>query len=338
MEIINSKDKWEQVLVEVGSFDFYHTYDYHIISKKEREQPVLLVYREDDALVALPLLIRPIFDTEYFDATSVYGYPGPISKGVGPDSDLGGFNKNLALVLKEKKIISAFSRLNPYIPFQDAVLQSLGRVDTIGKVVNIDLGLTLEEQRAHYGKSTKNRTNKCRRVSEVVAATTEEQIHTFIDIYYENMDRLSANKDYYFSREYFFEFLNCTGFNTDILLVMNQETNEAMAGSMFVKTNDIVQFHLSGTRTDYLHLAPANVFLDEMRIRATDEGYRIFNLGGGLGGREDSLFNFKSSFSKDHRDFKVWKYVVDETVYHQLSEGQDVSENDGFFPLYRKPR
>ncbi len=163
---------------------------------------------------------------------------------------------------------------------------------------------------------------------------SDADVNTFIDIYYENMDRLSASKDYYFSRQYFFDFLSCSDFKTEILLVVHNDTQEAIAASMFIKTNDIVQFHLSGSRTDYLSLAPANVFLDDMRIRATEEGYKIFNLGGGLGSKEDSLFDFKASFSKDHREFKVWKYIADQKIYDQLTE-KNGAVQEGFFPAYR---
>jgi hypothetical protein len=82
-------------------------------------------------------------------------------------------------------------------------------------------------------------------------------------------------------------------------------------------------------------MAPANAFLDEMRIMATQEGYKVFNLGGGLGSKEDSLFDFKASFSKDRRDFRVWKYVVDDVIYASLSLKNNVKPNCEFFPRYR---
>jgi len=336
IQIISDKTAWEKILNEIGSYDFYHTYDYHKISKKDNEAPILITYQEEDSLIAIPFLKRPIPDTDYFDLTSVYGYAGPISKQIPEDFDNQDFATEFKNAFAELQIVSIFSRLHPYFENQSDILKGLGETPAIGKVVNIDLTQDLALQRTQYGKSTKNRTNKCRRVCTVRKAESEADINTFIDIYYENMDRLSASKDYYFSREYFFDFLKCDGFKTDILLVLHTETNEAIAASMFVKTNNIVQFHLSGSRTAYLNLAPANVFLDEMRIRATEEGYKIFNLGGGLGSKQDSLFDFKSSFSKDYRDFKVWKYIVDQEIYDRLSEKNKTEESNGFFPLYRK--
>ena len=336
IDIIENEKDWKQILLSCDSYDFHHTYDYHLISKTENEVPILVSYRENDKIIAIPFLKRAIENTDYFDLTSVYGYAGPIYKNIDASFDNTAFKTALDQVFSELSIVSVFSRLHPYLKNQSIILDNLGQTPTLGKVVNINLELPLDEQRIQYGKSTKNRTNKCRRLCNVIQAQTNEQINTFIDIYYENMDRLSANKDYYFSRKYFFDFLKCTDFRTDILLVELKETGEVIAGSMFVKTNDIVQFHLSGTRNSALNLAPANLFLDEMRIKATEQNYKIFNLGGGIGSKEDSLFNFKSSFSKEHHEFKVWKHIVNHTIYIELTGDRLLDKNDHFFPLYRK--
>ncbi len=334
VSIIEAKTAWKTTVGAMKNHDFYHTYDYHHISKKEDEHPILFSYTEGDVVIVIPFLKRAIPNTDYFDLTSVYGYAGPLSSNVDSSFDTSKFKKALDNWLKDEKIIAVFSRLHPYLEHQNHILSGMGSRPMLGKVVNIDIAQSLEEQRRQYGKSTKNRTNKCRRLCEVKKAETDEEINTFIDIYYENMDRLSANKNYYFSREYFFNFLKCEDFETDILLVNHLEDNYTVAASMFVKTGKIVQFHLSGSRTDYLSIAPANLFLDEMRLRGTAEGYTYFNLGGGLGGREDSLFNFKASFSKTHKEFSVWKYIANQEIYDALSKDKANTDTD-YFPLYR---
>ena len=331
IKIITDKQEWKNTLMEFEFYDFYHTFDYHNLSKNEDEKPLLLVYSQGDLSIAIPFLKRQIAGTPYFDFTSVYGYSGPIYKNVPEDFNNTTFLSELKDYLFSNKIISVFSRLNPYFDQQSLILKNLGETPVSGKVVNIDLTKSIEEQRTQYGKSTKNRTNKCRRIATVKEVTSKEDLETYIDIYYENMDRLGASDSYYFSKEYFFNFFECEDFKTRVLLVIENETGKAMAGAMFVESNSIIQFHLSGTRTEFLNWAPANLFLDEMRLIATEAGYKIFNLGGGLGGQEDSLFNFKASFSKDHRDFRLWRYIVDQKVYDTLSKGKEGS----YFPLYR---
>lgn len=328
---ITNKESWNEVLENFTDYDFYHTYEYHIISLKKDEEPILLVYEEEDSIIALPLVLRPIDNTDFYDFTSVYGYAGPLSKNLNSSFNYVNFHSELNDYFKSKNIISVFSRLHPYI-VQDEILQDLGEIKSLGKVINIDVSLPVDESRRAYGKSNKNQINKLRRQCTVHKVTSEEEILEFVDIYYENMRRLDAKSHYFFDKQYFLDFVNISDFQTDILMVKDNDSGRYIAGSMFVKTNNIVQFHLSGTRTDFLRMKPSKLFLDEMRLLATQEGFTYFNLGGGLGSREDSLFDFKASFSKDFKTFKIWKYIVNEEVYKSLSS--DNVDSD-FFPNYR---
>src|SRR5690606_7773702 len=113
--------------------------------------------------------------------------------------------------------------------------------------------------------------------------------------------------------------INATDFNVELLIATHNETKEIIAGAIFMKRNGIVQYHLSGTREAYLQLNPIKLLIDEMRIMATKENLTFFNLGGGLGSNEDSLFRFKSGFSKDYKGFKLWNHIVNEHVYKELT-------------------
>mgnify|MGYP003633285844 CR=1 FL=1 len=334
LNIITEKNDWEKVLEQLGVYDFYHTYDYHHLSKNDGEKPVLLVYTKKNLTIALPLLIRQIFNTDYFDATSVYGYVGPLSNKVRETEDFNEYQSCLTEYFKGNQIIAVFSRLNPYIPQQVEILSGIGEVKPIGNIVNIDLTQGLDQQRSAYRRDTRSRINKARRLCTVRKAESREDIKSFIDIYLETMRKLDANSSYFFNEDYFFNFLQCKGFKTDILLAIHDETNKVIAGSMFVKTNNIIQYHLSGTKTEFLNIAPSRLLLDEMRIQGTEEKYTYFNLGGGYNSKEDALFNFKSSFSNDIKLFSVWKVIVDENVYSQLQKDANISETD-FFPAYR---
>ncbi|MBU2921211.1 peptidoglycan bridge formation glycyltransferase FemA/FemB family protein [Winogradskyella psychrotolerans] len=331
MKEITNKKEWNAILEQIENYDFYHTYDYHNISKNEDETPILLTYTKDKATIALPILLRKIPNTIYSDLTSVYGYAGPLCNVDVNMYDFNDFKTTFNAYLDSNNIVSVFSRLHPYIQ-QDRILENLGDTVSLGDVVNIDVSLPIEQSRMAYGKSNKNQINKLRKQCEVVKAETKEEILEFVDIYYENMKRLNAKKNYFFSKEYFLNFMEISDFDTDILLVRHLESNTFVAGSMFVKTKQIVQYHLSGTRTEHLRLKPSKLFLDEMRLQATEQGFKVFNLGGGLGSEHDSLFEFKASFSKDFKTFKVWKYIVNQDIYDELSQQKDETD---FFPKYR---
>lgn len=334
IEDITEKNDWNTILNEVDAYDFYHTYDYHVLSKRENEKSVLLVYRNNETLIALPLVVRPIEGTELFDITSVYGYAGPISKDIPEDFNHNLFLSELNEYFKKHKIVSVFSRLNPYIAKQKEILKNIGECQDMSAVVAINLTNDLETQRKGYQRRIKSQINKARRLCNIVSAKTKDDIDTFIDIYYENMDRLNAEESYYFDREYFYNFLNSENFESDLLLVKTKDTNETIAGVIFVKTKDIVQYHLSSTKSEFLNITPVKILIDEMRLIATAEGYKYLNLGGGLGSKEDSLLRFKMSFSKELKTFCIWKYIVDPETYKQLTS-QNNSITTDFFPAYR---
>ena len=78
ISIIEESQKWKETLLTFDHYDFYHTYDYHMISKKVDEKPILVHFMGQNFSVAIPFLLRPIANSPFFDLTSVYGYAGPI--------------------------------------------------------------------------------------------------------------------------------------------------------------------------------------------------------------------------------------------------------------------
>uniref|UniRef100_UPI0035931026 GNAT family N-acetyltransferase n=1 Tax=Pricia sp. TaxID=2268138 RepID=UPI0035931026 len=309
------------------------------------EKPVLIAYRETGTLIALPLLMRDIEGTSYKDATSVYGYAGPLCKTESEDPaalDNAQFKSELQRFLMENKIVSVFSRLHPYLEYQANLLKGIGNISSPGSVVNIDLTLPVDIQRQQYNSRLKTYVNKARRVYDIVEGKEEEQIEEFIEMYYENMRRVDADPYYFFDKRYFYQLMISAYFKVQLLLCSRKDTGELIGGAMFIKTGNIVQYHLSGCKEEYLPLNPIKLLIDEMRLQATAENYTYFNLGGGLGVREDSLFYFKASFSKDLKPAGFWKYIVNKEVYNDLAaqskKGHELKEHveTDYFPAYRQ--
>ena len=345
IEIITDREEWNRFIKLIGHFDFYYSYYYHLLSKQDNEKSVLIAYREADTLIALPLLLRDIEGTSFRDATSVYGYAGPLCKIKGERASAFNnerFKKQLQQFLNDNKIVSVFSRLHPYIDYQENILKNIGSIGSPGNVVNIDITQPIDIQRQQYNKRLKTYVNKARRKYTIIQANNEQQIEEFIEMYYENMRRLDATDYYFFKKRYFYQLMISSFFKVELMLCSDTETGELIGGAMFIKTGNIVQYHLSGCKEEYLHLNPIKLLIDEMRLRATDEGYTFFNLGGGLGVKEDSLFRFKASFSKDYRPAKFWKYIVNQQVYDDLVNGSKKGASDteteetDFFPAYRQ--
>lgn len=128
-------------------------------------------------------------------------------------------------------------------------------------------------------------------------------------------------------------------FDARFVFAHAKDTGEIGAGALIVSTdNRIVQYHLSGTSEKLRHLSPIRTVIDHVRQKGIDNNSKFFNLGGGVGSSNDSLYGFKASFSEDCAPFKVWKFIADKKTYDKLCEEYPPAPNMGkpnFFPKYR---
>jgi lipid II:glycine glycyltransferase (peptidoglycan interpeptide bridge formation enzyme) len=161
-----------------------------------------------------------------------------------------------------------------------------------------------------------------------------------MDIYQDTMDRLEAKESYYFRPDYY-EVL--ARLNPYFFICIIQQENQPICAGLFTECCGIVQFHLSGTKAEFLPLSPSSLMLDEVRLWAKARGNYIFHLGGGLGSQEDGLFQFKASFSQQRHEFCTLRLITDPERYQNLVQTtaqqaemptEELLKTD-FFPAYR---
>lgn len=338
-----SDPAWRAILDRALGYDFYHLPSYHEMAEARGEgQAVLCAYREGDCTIALPLLLRPIkavpgLETcAALDATSVYGYPGPIVSRRPPRSVIQGFQAALTRALEERDVVTVFSRLHPLLP-QAECLQGLGRLDSAGVTVAIDLHLPVEEQRARYRRNHKHGINKLQRLGVTSFDDVDSRcIEDFMQLYNDTMKRVDAASYYVFERTYFERLQAALG--RRLHLYVCQYAEEVVCGGLFVHAKDIVQYHLGGTHDRYLKWAPMKLLFDRVRQDFSGRGASWFHLGGGLGAQRDNLFHFKSGFGGEEQPFMLWKWVVREAAYEELCHQRlrsDRQNSSSFFPRYR---
>lgn len=333
---IQDRTEWISYIGKAAEFDCYHTWHYNSLNRTGK--PILFVYEDLDDFIAIPLIARPVEGTAYCDLTSVYGFSGPISNKKIDELDdqlTEDFKSAFTAFLSHENYISVFSRLNPFFK-QVPLLKKFGGVYDNGRTVVLDLSLSIEEQRKSYSESVRSAIRKAwRNGYRVKEEKGPEAIALFISIYTENMHRVDASDYYLFNKEYFQQLLDSDEYDTRILMVY--DGCEAMASTMIILTNGIIQAHLVGTRKEYLKYSPTKFLVDEITLLGRTLGMRYFNLGGGLGFKEDSLLDWKLAFTDNTFDYKSWRYIANPTVYQQLldEKGIDKDAEIDFFPLYR---
>ena len=350
----DNQDQWINALELCGKYDTYHLPEYHLLAKEQKEgTPFLFFFQDEGYFAAFPFLLRQISDvqgledSQLFDVTSVYGYPGIVTNiengSINSEAFRDDFQKGLLQVLYDKKVIAFFTRQNPL--FQTSWLfHGMGDIQAMGKTVAVNLTQSMHEQEKNMTKGHRYDIRKAKK-SGVFAYEDKEfdKLDEFILIYNETMKRNGALEYYFFSKSYYNELKSSLG--NKIKLFVAEKDGMLISASLFLVTGKIIQYHLSGTPYKYLSYSGAKVILDEVRKWGASQGYKWLHLGGGLGSMEDSLFRFKSGFSKTKFSFEIIKGIIEPQIYNKLvaqkkhwieSSGYE-KKSDNYFPAYRAP-
>lgn len=334
---IRKKNEWDTYIRCALESDVFHSWHYHAQNKEG--EPFLFIYEEKDFFIAFPLIRRKIKNSSFYDLTSVYGYCGPVSDrnfSHIPASSRENFKLSFTNFMKEENCICVFARLHPFINQHD-LLEGIGGIRDNGSTLYMDLSLSIQEQRMRYNKRLLRDIKRLREKDYLIKeVTAQEEIKNFTEMYYENMDRLHASENYYFNEEYFTNLLMADDFENKLLLIYHG--SELICGALLLISENLIRNHLSATSFKYLNESPSKLLTDEISVIGKKLGKKMFHLGGGVSGKEDSLYQFKRYFSDLQIKDRLWCYINDESVYNELvsKRENEVNQESNFFPLYRQ--
>ncbi|MFB3880272.1 MAG: lipid II:glycine glycyltransferase FemX [Armatimonadota bacterium] len=345
---VREEARWAAVLDQIGAYDFCHLPAYSRLAEASGHgRAAMFVYQEGEHLLAFPLLFRPIVQGgdrieggPWTDVTSVYGYAGPLATGDQiPEQTARGFMSWVAECFREQRAVSALSRMHPLLPQQSGVLNGLGEISPVGWTLSVDLTAPEEEQTRCYRRNHRQDIRRLTTMGVVCEEVGMERVDEFVDIYYENMDRVRAASEYYFSRDYFRRLFGDMPGVTHLFMCRHE--GRAIAASIFTLCSGICQWYLSGSRSDFDGPPPTKLIFDVARRWAGASGAHTLHLGGGVGGSRDSLYHFKRGFTQREHVYSIWKCVVNQPVYDELArlmcEAHGSTPADDYFPRYRHP-
>jgi GNAT superfamily N-acetyltransferase len=317
--------------------DFYHLPAYvALCAIQERGEAQALYVEDGERSMLLPLIFRSIPGGDGRDATSPYGYPGPLVSG----TDDPGFLSDALLAgiaaLRAVGIVSVFVRFHPLLNASPP--EGVGEVVLHGATVSVDLtlpGTTLWAQMRHNHRRDITKAVKSGLVARMDPGF--KGYDKFKRLYRTTMDRHSASPYYLFGDEYFDGLRDALGEQLQLCLV---ERDDVVAGAgLFIETCGIVQYHLGGSDESSVSVQPSKLMLYFACGWAKERGNRYLHLGGGVGGANDSLLHFKGGFSPLRHPFRTLRIVIDEAAYRNLASSHDRSLNPkvsaGYFPEYR---
>ncbi|HEX6050912.1 MAG TPA: GNAT family N-acetyltransferase [Gemmatimonadaceae bacterium] len=337
--------RWRRFL-DRTPHDVYHLPEYCCVAgHHEGGEPVAFYAEEDGQAVLVPMLLRELppelgAPPGWRDATSPYGYPGPIATlGTQPDV-LRASLRALRALAQEHAIVSAFLRLHPFYTVPVALLAEAGTVVHHGGVVYVDLTKSPDEWRAETRLDHQRNLKRLIQLGYSAEMDDWDAYPASCEVYWATMRRHSADSFYYFSDEYFSRLRRMLGQSVHLCSVRGPAGDVAASG-LFLLVGGIAEYHLGGTADAHFAKAPSKLMFDFVRRWAKDRGATLLNLGGGVAGAADSLYRFKSGFSPLSADYHTVRIVFDAPRYHALVEvsralsaADDTAE--AFFPAYRR--
>ena len=353
---------WEAVLSRVRHA-VYHLPAYHAAAGEAPAMadgasgsPYMIVVSSGEQGLAWPYLLRAASDlpglegSSATDVTSVYGYPGPLAWGCDPTDPFVGRALELALdAWRQQGAVCAFTRFHPLLGNVELVSAWSGRggseagrdpVRRHGRTVSIDLRPDPGTIRSAYGRDLRRRIDRARRSGLVTSEDREwRYLSTFARLYRKTMVRAGAQHRYLFDADHFARRRRALGDRLHLLVTM-LEADVAAAG-LFTECDGLVEWHLVGSDPRFTSLSPVKLLVDDAVVWARARGSDIMHIGGGRGGREDSLFWFKSRFSPARHDFSTGSWVLDPAAYRELvrarvhEPGTRTDGDPDYFPGYR---
>ena len=352
--LIRPNDSRWPSLLNKARHDFYHVPGYvELEADRMGGEARAFLAEHGDSFFLLPLVLRPLraagktvpgFDSAT-DAISPYGYPCPLYYGPGQSRDEDFISAALDGLKKEMSAngtCCAFVRLHPIIEAPRQQIAQYGTVMDHGQTVWIDLSIPESELWRNTRATYRNNINKLKK-DGCVARMDEswELLPKFVEIYDKTMDLLDAEDWYHFEAEYFTKLERVLG--TGINLCVVEDSGRVTASGLFTECGGIVQYHLSGSDPEVRNVDHTKLMLDFVRSWAKERGNEVFHLGGGLGSQDDSLFFFKSGFSKLRAAFSTWRVIFDSELYQaavrlwEKESGASAGDESDYFPPYRKP-
>jgi len=350
---VNEHDAWKSAIERCGRHDSYHKPSYHQVARQQGEgEPFLFTFECNGHHAALPFLLRPVADVQglngndCFDATSAYGYPGLLTSVTKTDQKANDFRDKFTIalsgVLKDQNVVTLFVRQNPLID-SSWILEPLGSVNDAGHTVAIDLTLPADQLFANFRKGHRSDIRKGQQQGiKIFDDLSFKRVDEFIQLYNETMNNVGAAGHYYFTKDYFLSLKEYLG--SSVKLFLAEMDGQIAGGAIFMATDHIVQYHLSGRASKFRSLrGVTQMLIDAARIWGAENGFSWLHLGGGLGARKDSLFEFKSGFSDRSFSFQTARAVLSTRIYEELAHqhsqwidqnGLEVLDAD-YFPKYR---
>jgi serine/alanine adding enzyme len=260
------------------------------------------------------------------DVTTPYGYGGPV--GSGADPPLAAFPGAYETWCGRRGVVSSFVVFHPLAhataPFRRTALAGTVAWD-----------LTTTELLPAMHKHHRRLVRRAQRAGYDVAIERRAgDLSDFVAIYERTMERQRAAPFYFFPPAYW----QALARYVPLVRVEVRDGGALIASVLGMGERPWLHYHLGAAADAARGTGASHLALYELARWGQEHGFATLHLGGGVGGRADSLLEYKLRFAPGGLiGSAIGKAVHDEAAYLRLS-GQAAIDWDGFFPAYRVSR
>lgn len=326
-------EEWDGLLDRLGLADVYlHRGYLESASLLGQGRPVYLRLSGAAGDVVFACLVRHA-DRGYADVGTPMGYGGPVASGTEPP--IADFFDEYARWCSEHRVVATFARFHPVLANQ-RLAEGRWHLELIGHTVGWRVERRSPDQLAADMDAHHRRVVRKARAAgvEVTVEQSPEDLTAFIGLYEETMRRRDASSFYFFPETYWRQLSG--ELRGELVRADARFEGELVASILCLSSPPLLHYHLGASSDRGQELGANHLLFLETAAWAAEHGFGRFHLGGGVGGFEDSLYEFKRRFDPGGTlPAFLGKAVHDEDAYRALSGGDKI-DYAGYFPAYRR--
>jgi serine/alanine adding enzyme len=311
-------ERWDELLRSVGVTDVYYSRGF-VEASAPLAGGVATFLRSGD--VVFPCVVR----SDPVDVVTPYGYGGPVG-----DGSFAEFWDAYEAWCGARGVLSTFVVFHPLFGNADSAVGF--RRFPMAETVAWPLDDPMEAMHSHHRRVVR----KAQRAGlSVSVEPSPGSLDGFVQVYEETMRRTDAAPFYFFSAAYWDALLAGVPL---VRVDVRGDDGTLLASVLGMGEPPWLHYHLGGTTADGMKLGASHLALYSLAVWGHENGYSVLHLGGGVGGRDDSLREWKRRFAPGGLvGAAIGKAVHDEAGYVRAA-GVDAIDWEGFFPAYRAPR
>jgi GNAT acetyltransferase-like protein len=326
-------EEWDSLLDRLGLADVYLRRGYlESASLLGQGRPVYLHLAGADGDVVFPGLVRDA-EQGYADVGTPMGYGGPVASGAEPTR--AGFFDEYERWCSQNRVVATFARFHPVLANQ-RLAEGRWHLEQIGYSIGWRVeGRSSDQLVAGLDAHHRRVVRKAHAAGvEAVVERGPADLSEFVGLYEETMRRRDASSFYFFPDAYWRHL--AAELSGAVVRADARADGALVASIVCFSSPPLLHYHLGASSDRGQELGANHLLFLETATWAAEHGFGRFHLGGGVGGFEDSLYEFKRRFDPGGTlPAFLGKVVHDEDAYRALS-GRDEIDYTGYFPAYRR--